>query len=814
VAVKLTKIIPDATLDNWRKSVFVALDIFDGLSPSVIGSFNLNMSQNGGTFTLVLENQFNSHTYVKNQFVTVFRRGSLEYTGTINELIPGRTKGGVALTITGTVNPPAIKYISKCTFMSNQKFTVPDFPTTTALANDKTAFEDDETIKFLGNSNFSPTVAEVMQNIAAFSGVAINVDQVIELPQQLNYKVYRYVLGANNVFDALEELAKACGCNAVTRMISPGVFGVFIVDHQRRVFNHTYEFSDTLDGLEPASTVTDFTGLVIHGSSDITPYNSSYAGVPESVGTISFESGPVALIDFSKGEGVVQKQDQWEFPEEETQNKWSQITIDPTAEHTFTEISRNLPVTQCWDYKLVSENPVTFSSLTNQFLSNFTITGVNPSAPKPDSNVLTRRVFKYLVSWAKAVYTLKQVGDIYPKVLVIPRDAPDMVERFDIPDNEFNTKLFSYSVFAGNTLNANLPSKLSLITPSGYSINVFKNKNLTQMGFTQDGGCYIGLIPRSRQVLGLPVYPQLQMVQTSVTEITGVQFDTVDFTLGSDVVVVTSANYVAVDGFVTLASFLRGKRNPNLTTEYSIVRATSSKTADPNNYTIREILEETLPDGTQNKDKALIKIANKARKTTTGDKFYFAKADSVGLNQESLRELVNPNNNKVLILDSGVVQQNRESLKGEWTLYGFRRKVYTPTLVASLSTPGMYFLYDIDDPNDSLTNAQKIEQVAGFNPREISSSLITDFLAPLEFFTHLSQLALKIKEILNTEYFMFSPTFMDRGQPIPEVGDSLTINNGLAQGQAITSKVIGWNLSVSRQGGSRITINCGRLPIL
>lgn len=806
MAIRLTTGVNNSVANVQRRNLFVQLNILNNMDIGAsLTEFNLNFTQAGGSFRATIAMVPGAPSFVENQYVTVFSRGSDSFTGIIEK--PGFNVGGEGAfrTYSGTIVTPGIRRNLRASFETADPYLLNGSVADNVLANSNVEVSFSNYYRLFGMS-----ALRIMQIMSSITGVP-----VVPINVPFDYPVNRYVVDQNRLYSAVEDLAKYAGANAIVRSAS-GIQGIYVLGWNATMTNHSYDFWETIGGVTGEFEKSEFDAVIVQSSSEMTPYNSTFAGPPEQITTIAFEAGQHSLTDLGHTVGSTSTQDSWFYPYSPG-NQWVRHTSDGFASNMM--LNFGSPV---WDVKTLASR-IDYNSVVSNIMGSVysdTAVGFSTSYEVTEYEVLLR--------WNKAVMKLTNLGDVYPYLFMIPGNAPSYLTTFNVNTDVFSVDLMGKTDFPVSSVLADCPAQFTVNLPSfGTAVPLYNSPDISMEGYAEDGTAYIGLYPRPA---------------VGVEEIV-----TFDPTVRED----------SLHKFKYTRAVLQGKPKTNVDpSETRVDPATSNKNVNLSNATdydpdtgnsasvgdrsmrititegtdaqkkerIKKILDRiahrgldvvVIPYGdyfrsldvrsiAMSSDKlAIIIMLNKAvRYDYDGTLYMSDKAMSENERDTSPKEKASYSNTYVNLFDSGFVNQRANTpLKGEWTLYGLKRRTYPVTAIASTKVSDVTLIF----------NNQSYELLAR-NPKTVSSSLITDSFRGTMENTHLYKFASFYASYLSQDFTSFSFQVYDDGSALPQVGDSVTLNNVPYVG-VLTGKVTSVTLSVTPSSGSLISIQCGRLEL-
>lgn len=814
MVLRLTKTITDATIDAQRERIYVPLTILNGISISdYLLDFNMSLSQSGGSFSAKIARYGDYPRFVENQYVTVFSRGQDTFIGIIENISFSVGSEGKTIEYSGSIVSVGIRNNIKATFESADPFTIDGQIVNSALANNFPVVNFSNYYRYLGLSS-----SVLLNALSSISGIPVS---VVSMP--IGYPIYKYVVEQGRVYQAAEEISKMAGANAIVRSVN-GIFGIYILGWNDYIRAFNYDFSDCLSGIQGKYEKSEFDAVMVQSSSEMTPYNSTFAGPPEQVTQISFEAGQHKLSDLSNGPASTSTQDSWIYPETPG-NQWVEYETDGFA--TSLMLNFGSPV---WDVKYINERQE-YSTLINNLLDgSYTDTFVDQGYS------YTTTAYKVLLRWDRAVYKLSNNGDMYPYLLVLPGNAPSFVDTFNVNSNLYSVDLVGKTDLPlGITANCPPPAAsfggFNPNYPSGGKVvPVYSNPELTGLpGFAEDGTGYIGIYPKPTSGVYYYVTYNTKWDVQELKNISGTR------------AVIQGKPSAPVEKSVIKIVDLQTNKAINPTT----AATTWDPATDPSNVLSKKTMKVTLLTGTDSEKKTrlkkivdlmlngkydvvvmpygsytrsveidtfglstdklslIINLKKPVYETYDGSLIVSTKSETDVERDHSSKEEVSYIPDLITLNDSGFVnQRGNQLLKGSWTLFGFKRKTYPVTCIKSIVQPDQVFVIYNNQPYGLIAK----------NVKSVSSSLITDCFRSDMTSTHAYRLCDYYATYLSQNFTSFNISVPDYGTDIPQVGDKIVLS-GVPDEGTIEGKIVSVSLKVSASGGSVIDIQCGRLEL-
>lgn len=811
MAVRLVKNISDTTLKNWTNPTSITVNGVFG-SPENLIDFSFQSSQTGGSFSASF---IGNSTFQLNSEINVFRG----YTGTIKSTGRSITNSGNLAKVGGVLTPPGSTKSIRASFESSDPFLIDGQIDPDHIANQVPVFGYSNYYRLFGMS-----ARTVFQKVAEITGTPITVNIPFDFP------IYKYSAVSNQVFEVLEEIAKACGANAILRSD-----GIHILGWRDTIDSHTFSFEDVLNGIEVIDEASQYDAVSIQAASTITPWNSTYAGPPERIATLNFEAGIQSLNDTGGASGVTRQQDGWFYPKDGLGNVWAAYNSAAPNEGLFTTYG-----TSVWDIEKagteVDYTPAPF--LSQAEVSDIALT--NPG-------VVNDTQYNVLLRWNTAAYKFSGLGDVYPFVYIVPGDAPRFLNSFNIEDKNNSARLKDSQVFPTAGVNSGTPLTSGIFAPAGYGVPLRPTSSSPTRGFASDGSCYLTLEPLAGE--SVPIFGSFQpkVLPNSLKKI----IDDVQCSLKSKNITTEQQNrqsgsavhnkdYRKSLNATDVSLLLDPLETPPTDNtgmsqdidESKIVTVnfpTSSTLADADKKKILRNIASSITgrkynlfciesnDGTWLTSRIIgVAIAeNKLSMSLSLEKAPGITSDysngSLILGIEQAADVSNGNNLTDLlafaggtetVTDSGYPGQRKGPIKGTWSIFGLKRRVYPATAFALVGGTGV----------DSVVYSNQAFTVNVDNVKSASSNLVTDFWGANVQSTHLGRLTSYLAAFLGQDFKSFSVEIIDQNFDIPQVGDSVTIN-GIPDLGSVTGKVISVNYKLNLSGAT-FTVTCGRLPTL
>lgn len=643
----------------------------------------------------------------------------------------------------------------------------------------------------------------VLNTLANRAGYAIQGSPAID------YLVWRYEVIGGVTLESLNEVAKYGGSNAVLR-----TSGIHIIPWGGYVNQKNYAFEDILDGIKPEIERTEFTHVVVSPSSDITPWNSTYDGTPESLGSLDFTAGKVNVADLG-GEGI-QKSADWNYPKDGNNNFWVRFTGN--VEEFKSSISQSFNETEMWDARQHTDGRVSFDTFDTFYAGAQPRQYDSISIPATPSGFVD---LDLLYTWGTASKKFESQGDILPELLVVPYEQDNNITAFDVDSEDlFNSKLIGYGKFSGVSGYANGDAP-DLSPNVAYKCNAYKDAACTQVGFAKDGSFYVGLNPHNNPVISVVGMATQPIVDTSES---GLVLRNDDFTVTvlqdsqtSEYPIATvnqqASPILSADGKkievterIVIVEYKKGNSsvsNEDRISSLQELSALFARTSYPGIALVDSdrafaVNSSVVVDTGENQTPKLrVPVDNLPSDTSFTDARFSVRKlyrNSFGTTSSTITK-------DVLITTfgstSGTPSQQVKAVEGKWTLFKMPRKTYVPTLVSRVGDTTVTAFYG----NESLTFG---------NPKNVSGSLITDHKLAN---SHARNLCSLLSDYLSRPFYSFTFTVPFFGNNQPEVGDLITVT-GVPYFGSVSSICIGSDLTGDESSGVRVRISCGRFDIV
>lgn len=815
MGLQITKIVPDATIQNYVNSVYVDVGVLDNEPYSRVGAISLQQKQFGGSFSVELENYNNSYGYAEGDTVKAFRVGNTNYFGKIMKLAPNAGPGaGMVITVSGELRPQSLKYYDNVSFSSATPFIRPDGsivpqPFVPPLENH---------YRLAGLD-----AAMILARLSSRAGLAFTGG----LP--FSYPVWQWGVSGTSVLQAMDEITRhACG-HTLLRFGSTGTYATVLPFLGAGPRTFTYKWSELLDDFNPEIEKTSFTDVILEPSSDMTPWNSTYAGMPQSIGAVSFSAGPTNSSDILSGGS--QESTDWVFPFVPG-NNWIRF-ISSITDYKL-KLKDYTGESWMWAAKPHVERSLSYAAFGRYSGSELFHTPAEyTSSTVPDRDP-TLFDYDLLYSWSLASKKFESQGDILPELVVVPGDkVPRFNGTFDIPfSNQFTAQLYGYGLqqYQPNTA---VPGSIGTLAPSYYSVPVFADENCSIPGFAPDGTFYIGVRPnnilvRETSELQPAVIPGkiLELSPEYIVDISpnGVLRRVKNLQPNSTVDVRNSALTTRDNGFVIywregdnsdaakeqrlsklqdVINLMSGN-NPQRIAYDAIVLDSSD------NVTVGELelgagLQNTLQivsatiidqDATP---RILVKSTHLPSKAFK-KKF---KLGQMATSPDGTRLMVNaPTSYKTSSTQSGAPSEAATAIEGTWTLFKFPRVTYTPTIICRVGIgQAGEFSYSGILPRQPQ------------NPKNVSGALFTDYWR--SGINHCANFISIYAAYLATRFVSFQNSVPYKGGDIPQPGDDIVITgipqrNSLVGSGSVRGRCIEAGISGGPGQGIKVNFTCGR----
>ncbi len=806
------------------KNVPVVIPSILGVPKKNILSFNIDASQFGATFTLncVMANN-ESLSIAENSYISILPN----VFGFVDDVVYNISPtAGKTYTITGRMLTPDMYNVKSMWYVTDQQFRAPGQIPHVSQAQDlvKTG-----AVKVIPNLNF----LSLIQSICQDNGINFKV-----VGDVLNYKVFSYYLDATqDITQSLQALALQAGCNLVVRsgelVFIPwgAAYGNFTVG----------ENSVTVD-YKISTDTFPFKNLILKGSDEPTPWNAFYVGLPEKIASLNFEAGPISVKDISYGSGVVQPSKDWVFPEDGV-NEWQTFSIQFSSVGTagnpvMNQVSSTLGVDAIWDYTYLDSNAYDYRTMFSDLKSTKDSTPVNIDSVSELYKNGANPTYKGLLRWKNAYTVVSNTEDFHPKLYILPSDiAPDYPSfgTMELEDNQEirisydgsqesisgSSDFYQESQFINGVI---LPQEFGSITPNGYGITCKDSSG--NDGFNPDGSFVLPLtfssIRAFKKKIDEPgVMPKIYIENGFYTSL----FTQATFTQGSTRVKIEFTDFagqstksphladhirkVMQRTFATVitpdrpgSSVLIPKDGPSVTAGeigYRAETLADQSAFDPedvwfnNSYKIVDVFPELNNDGDLVADVAYIIIYPPSRVTTNKQRFTFYREHHNHTVSPAYAKRSTTGTFTVFGYSSGLVAENSESIKGSWSAYGIRRKVFPTTVVN-----GQPFYFGISESSD-IQNSAAIDAAKTKFTKNVTAQNITYNVGTN---SDLVRLSTRILNYMFSQFSRSSRTYAPSNIEIPPIG-------ALCKDGIIVSS----SVSIS-DSGALITVNCGALPII
>lgn len=796
-----------------------------GVSRDNILSFDCEASQFGASFSfrfVLAESE--TLTIAENSYITLLP-GVLAF---VDDVVYSVSSSGKTYTVTGRVLSPDMYRVKSTWYVTSEEFrSIGTIPHVTQP-------------KDVGRTGSVQVVADLsftvlITRICSDNGIPLRI-----VGSPLDYKIHAFYLdGSSDLSQTLQSLCLQAGANLIVRynefIVIPWGFG-----HS----NHTLPGADTTIDLKTSTDNFPFKDLILKGSDEPTPWNGFYIGLPEKIATLNFEAGPIAVKDISYGSGVVQPSKDWIFPEDGI-NNWQTFSIAFSSSGAAGSplpnfISSTLNISSIWDYKYLGPGQIDYRRMFADLKSLPKSANISAASVANDYKNGTNPVYKGLVAWKNMYTVVPNSEDIFPIMYVLPSDiAPDQPGKdlFDIPDGQqlilsYTNTQASISGNADFDTNASFttgvlpPPEFTGITPNGYGVTC-KDSN-GNVGFNPDGSFVLpATFSTSRALKKVISEPAQTMAKVYIQN----GFYTALFTKASFEVNSTRV-HIKFPSFTSqntksphLADHLRTvmhrtqaraislKRpagaqlipnfGPSITAGdigYTVETLSEQAFVDAedadlrNNYNIVDILPEYDNDGNIDPNGAFILITPPSATARTDAPFTFFRERHN--HKYSLRGTEKVSTNGVLTnfaLESGLVDENSESIQASWSVYAVKRKTYPVTVLN-----GVPYYFGLSDEKDAVNNAI-IDAVKTKFTKNVTAPNITHTVGNGSDLVQLSQ---RILAYMSSSFSRSSRTFAAQTINIPPIGAVC------ADGIIVSSSI-----SIS-DSGAFISVNCGAFPII
>lgn len=800
MAVQLNKIITEETITKHKNVVHVSFDILSGISASKVSNLRLTHNQLGGSFSVTLENYHTSYSFQEGDFVTAVRIGGNAYRGTVTKLKDSIGKQGITLTVEGDLKPINRKTYDNVSFSNATPFLRPDGS--------------------LVDPNIHPLIPNhyrligldasmVVQRLSSRSGIPL----ATSLP--FSYPIWSYEVIGSSVLEALNDLAKHACANAILRFES-NLSTVRFVPFGKTVNKFEYDFSELENDFEPEIEETEFSDIILTPSSDITPWNSTYAGTPQSLGTITFSAGPSNASDFTTN--TTQSSDDWQFPYAPG-NVW--VRYVGSAQTFKSKVGLAFGHTNLWASRPHVERVLNYSSFgtfggASNFIQEPSYESLNVGNRNPD-------IVDYdmLYEWSLASKRFESQGDILPELIVVPgENVPEFNTTFNIPfDNQFTAQLLDYGL-PKYAPNSSVPGPIGRITPSYFSCSVYRDEACSERGFAKDGSFYIGLRPNNVPIKQNTFFQPLTATDDTFTPLGAFGVDvyapTVQYAI--DTVKDRPAPFIHEGQVVSdahepilLIHYAKGNNASGINDERIEQLTALLNKMKADGYDAIQVNANT---GTQNLTRKFQILNIDIVDTDTVPKIKI-KTDryprlSVDNAPFSLAKMLRSVKGYVISEDapSGVVYSSTKSgtlnevatnIEGKWTLFKLPRVTYTPTCLCKVGIG--------QAPVFSYSGLLPYQPS---NPKNISGGLFTDYWR--DSTGHVYNFLRIFSSYLAQKFVSFSITVPYKGGKIPQPGDEITVKRipKAIRGLGTTVKSICTETTFDVNNGARVTIQCGR----
>lgn len=790
MAVQLNKVRPDEPSGNGAVEVYAPLS-FPLVNVEELESFSITQTQLGGSFNFTVIGERPS---LENVFGTIFKT----FAGVVEKSGVDISSSGINTVHEGRLSGISYKSYDNVSFSNSTPFVKPSGQ----IVPEPLLPSFDNHYRFL-----NLTASQVITILCQRAGYAL---RGINLP--IDYPVWRYEVIGGVTLESINEVAKAGGANAILRDN-----GVWVIPYGSSLGTVVYEFEDLLDNIRVRSEKTEFSQVVVQPSTDITPWNSTYEGTPEQLGTVEFKAGVINTADASSVTQI-QKSDDWTYPKEGTNNQWIRYTGE--ARYFKSSISQNFNEVALWDARPHSEGRVTFGSFGTFYAGASTKLyeeeEITPTSPgNIDVDVL--------YSWGTASKKFQSQGDILDELIVVPDEQSAFNNTFGVNCGDlYTTQLLGYGLGSiPSSVGSWQVGDLDFLPTRFYTCDVYKDDACTDKGFAADGSFYIGLRPHNvpkLAVVGLnpqPVYDASNTPNSYLELDSGYTVDvqkasdTSQYPIASvgsspDPLVTVSTKKVEVQDNAVIVYYKRGQmtdavkqeRLTKLTVLRDLLARSKYDGIKLNNHDRQfEVTGSVLID-TEDDQELKLKVITGILpndQNFVNERFKLVKLYNIG------DHLIFTNTSAVATIvssgTSGTPSQQVQEINGKWTLYKLPRRTYTPTIVTDVSTVTATAYYN--------------ETIPTGNSKTVSSSLITDHTTPGSHAMDLSRL---LAQYLRGSFYSFQASVVYNGGNMPQIGDRVIVRNVPVFGD-VASVCTESSLS-GDSGGVTVRVSCGRFDII
>jgi hypothetical protein len=800
VAVFIEKPYVPSQNDALRRRVDIFPSVANNSDINALMSFTLNHRQEGGDFSFELENYVNSFSFEQNQIINVLTIEGRTYTGIVTNVIDSVTSAGIGLRVSGQLTSGLARSIPAISFSCSAPFVNPG----SGLMPQPFAPLVDNHYRLLDLR--ASTVISILGQRAG-----INVSTALPI----DYPIWGFEASDGSGYSAINNIAMAAGANAVVRFGQ--ISEIALISHGSALESYTWSFSELDNGVEPDSERTEYTHVELSPSSEMTPWNSTYAGFPVQIGSISFQAGADSGSD-SSSRGTTSSNNEFIFPETQG-NSWVTMNVLDGTEFSQALYS-TFGISNVWKAVRTGTQIVNYGESFYRLSSAF----LGDTRAYPEIPVISYKStdnYDVLYRWSLAVKRFESQGDIYPYLYVVPSQyASENNPNFNIDSSEvFNCRPY----FGSKTPGIPAPAPPGITVPSlpGYIVPIFSNENCTGFGAASDGSFWVGIEPLPGrlghgdlggyqvQVSAVPedtftFGPDLSLVVREVPRtlpinaaesISTKPIVGVNGRLGyikEDIVAVIANKDTFDERKAVLSNFSKkylnefdtfiippehvgssGKRKKMLIRAATLVDDDKAKFPDGPVLRVRvDVVPDYDYDGPVTIGKSYV---------TSG----------MGIAVEKTAPFAR------ILNDSGLVDENVGPIAGEWSLYALPRRVYVPSIISTIglgNATAQLFYDGARPPNMPVV-------------KSVSSGLVTDFN------THGKFLCETLANYLGSPFLSFQASKIYLNDGIPQPGDQLSIT-GVPKRGTITALVTDVSITIQPGQGMTISANCGRLPTL
>lgn len=795
-----------------------------GIPIDYVMDFDLDINQNGGSFTLTLVNELSFSIPTKVD-TTIF--GSLK--GVVDDISLSKGNSGNLILVTGRVMLKAFMSIKPRIYISNTPWLVNSVPVD--YLNDMSDFENDPIYKIIPDMTF----VKLALQIANDNAVSIRFKG-----GHIDYKIYKFeVSNSSNLLSIFQQLAYDAGASAV---YNNGFIDIipwsYVGGSQDNI-----PLDDCLSDIVVTSVKSEYESIVLKSSDEITPYNSFYGGLPQKITSLTFTSGSISLKDYSFGSGVVRADKQWYFPTDElidnpleiagkeNLNLWYEVkTFTDVEKATKKAISNilytNVGVESAWDYETFGSQDIDYKQVIKQYnnLPGNKYININEII---SNHIINTNTYKVLLRWNRAQTLIRNTEDIHPIIYVLPdSDFPEELgtEQYTIPHkgeltladlNNAPASPFSKATYPGIIdTGFEVPSLIVGSSPDGIGLEVKINR---------DKSFYLNMVFTSQR--GLRKYP-VNSRQTPIIDISAAfytsLFSNANFVVKNSFVNVSVSSLP--EGVDSLANHILnvierttaryiipgtfGDSIPDVGSSVTPIANISTPEDDifdkinfenwviANSYQIVQVMPIFGPEGEEIPEQARL-VIDRAIATEYSGPFSLGAAFKNFMSTGVMRASIN--GEYASFVDSGLVQDNLEAIEGSWSIYGLRRITTPATLLLGSGGNGINYSginIERDQVFTSLQNGMK-------NPKVYESPLITDFMGNN---SHIRRLGQAMLTNINKRFKNFSANFIARNNNLYTIGESIKVDGNVGQ-------IVSYKIKISDQTMTK-TVNCGAVGTL